>query len=635
MNLIRPIIAAVCISFLNPIAHGQWPQYGGVNRNFRGVEIRENDKHEPSAWSLEMGLGDAPPIVHQNRIYVTEASFTEDGQEAMQVRCVEPVLGTTIWNKLLEEKSYLSQDISNSFPVRPLSSPIAAADRIVVISYGGVVTCLDQRNGEIAWVHDLVKEFQATPMQFGWASSPWTDGEQVIVACGGPEAMVISFSVASGDVEWKTAPGEAAYGSFSEIVMEDGSKHLCYVGRDKLFGFDANSGRELWSYPLPKPTLTNTVTPVPLQNGELLVAGQGFDGSRKLKIKKEDDRWAVDTIWVTKQAPFYCNWVYDQSIDQVIAYNSNVLAALDGKTGETAWKSRGWTDANFAFHGGSLIGIRGDGYLVKSQPTSRGMQVIAGARVVNDRVWAPPVIVGNSVLIRGRTTLSSIHLESLSPIEELPAGTAIDSMNAMYGEKNEQVVALLDKASRDPDGFQYADYTALVKDRSVRFGESEYKALFSALEKSTRSHVADQIAEDWCQRDPESIVAFDKLMSLKRGTDHSYDLEKRIEDRSVSVQFEVTVPEGTEQNTKVYLTGNAIALSSWKADGVFLSQSQDGKYRAQVRVPRGYLEFKVTCGDWESVEVRSDGRSISNRRRLVVQPTSISLEVQAWKNKTE
>ena len=33
-------------------------------------------------WSVELGLGDAPPIFQQNRICVTEASFTEDGQEA-------------------------------------------------------------------------------------------------------------------------------------------------------------------------------------------------------------------------------------------------------------------------------------------------------------------------------------------------------------------------------------------------------------------------------------------------------------------------------------------------------------------------------------------------------------------------
>jgi outer membrane protein assembly factor BamB len=611
---------------------GQWPQFGGVDRDFRASEELGTGSAKWGEWSIELGLGDAAPIVDQNRIFVTEAAYTDDGQEAMQVRCIDPWNGSTCWATMVEEKSDISQDISDSYPVRPLASPVASANRIVVVSYGGVVTCLDQLKGTIAWSHDLVSEFNAKPLQFGWASSPWSDAKNVIVACGGAEALVIAFNLGTGEVAWKTSSGEAAFGSFSEVLFDDGSKHLCYVGSDLLLGFDSVSGRELWSYPLPKPGVTNAVTPISLPHGQLLVAGQGFESSRQLQIENANGAWKVNEVWVSKNTPFYCNWLVDASTHQVFGYNSNVLAGVDLGTGETNWKVRGWTDANFAIQGDWIVGIRGDGFLAKCKITKNGMAVSAGSRVVNDRVWAPPVLAGDSALIRGRTTLSAVALGSLRSTNKLPSGTTIDSMSAMYGQKHESIVAMLTKASTTPNDFQYDDYQLVVADRSVRIDDKEYQTLLDSLEKAQNRETQIRITENWCKLEPESIVAFDKLIELLRRQGDYDRVDSLLAQRMVNIEIEVGVPKTTDPDAKVYLTGNAAAVMSWKADGVLLKRSDEGRYGAKLRVPQGNFEFKLTCGDWDSVEVRSDGRSISNRRRRIVQPVAIQLEVQAWKN---
>ena len=62
-----------------------------------------------------------------------------------------------------------------------------------------------------------------------------------------------------------------------------------------------------------------------------------------------------------------------------------------------------------------------------------------------------------------------------------------------------------------------------------------------------------------------------------------------------------------------------------------LQGTANGKYAAQLAIPRGDLQYKFTCDTWESTEVRSDGRSISNRRLRLSEDTSVYVAVQAWK----
>ncbi len=634
---IRLLIAVILLFSCHTIAQAQWPQFGGPQRDFRVSEASISQPIRIADWSVELGIGDAAPVVDQNSVFVTEAALDDQGQEAMQVRCIDLLNGQTRWSSLVDGKSYVSQDISESFPVRPIASPVAQSGRIVVVSYGGCVSCLDQRTGKVVWKHDLVSEFRAIPMQFGWASSPWTDGSIVVVACGGPEALVLAFQLDTGEVAWKLSAGEAAFASFSEILSADGSKHLCYVGRDVLIGFDPCSGIELWNYPLPKPKLTNAVTPIALPNGQLLVGGQGFESSRRLQISKTNGKWNVAEGWISKHYPFYCNWLVDQTTQQIIGYNSNVLAGIDLGTGELRWKARGWTDANFAVRGDTVVAIRGDGFLAKAKIAADGMRPIAGSRVVNDRVWTPPVLVSNSALIRGRRTLSAVNLDSLEAIEKIPSGTEVDAMNAMYGQQHENVAALLDKATKEPENLTFDDYHRVVTDRSIRFGEGEYRKILDGLAKVTDRSVEMKIVEDWCKLEPDSIVAFDRWIALLRIQGENEKADQLLEDRLIEMEIEVTVPTTTESSANIYLTGNAAAVNSWKPDGWLLTRADDGRYRTKLKLPKGNFEFKFTRGDWGSVEVRADGGSTSNRRVRVPSKKSESVGlgpfvVQAWKS---
>lgn len=79
--------------------------------------------------------------------------------------------------------------------------------------------------------------------------------------------MLLALDLDSGQVTWKAGEGEAAYGSISETKNDDGSSTLYYVGRDEMIGVKSTDGEVLWRYPLPKPGLTNAVTPIACGQG--------------------------------------------------------------------------------------------------------------------------------------------------------------------------------------------------------------------------------------------------------------------------------------------------------------------------------------------------------------------------------
>src|ERR1044071_6706174 len=84
----------------------------------------------------------------------------------------------------------------------------------------------------------------------------------------------------------------------------------------------------------------------------------------------------------------------------------------------------------------------------------------------------------------------------------------------------------------------------------------------------------------------------------------------------VSLEFIVHAPR-TSPDAKIYIAGNVATLGNWRPDGLKLRHNADGTWGGSINVPRGQaVEFKVTCGSWETVEKSASGADIANRTWL-------------------
>src|SRR4051794_21721730 len=80
---------------------------------------------------------------------------------------------------------------------------------------------------------------------------------------------------------------------------------------------------------------------------------------------------------------------------------------------------------------------------------------------------------------------------------------------------------------------------------------------------------------------------------------------------TVTVTITITVPKDTPPDAKVFLAGSLDAAGAWRPDGVAMTRLGDGRYRAELKLPRGQtLEYKLNRGSWDSVEKGAGGAEL-------------------------
>ncbi len=615
----------------------EWSQYGGPARNFSAKSVSQEKSIAANFWRIPMVGGDAAAVVHQDRIIVSSVEFEPDGTDAHRVICVERGSGKTLWDQFFQENSFLSQDISERYPVRPISTPCIVGDQVVHCGFGGSVRSLSLASGSQNWCVDLVHDFSANPIQYGYACSPWSDGKQVVVACGGDQALLLSLNLSNGSLNWKCGSGLASYASPIVMTTVEGvervpTNHLVYAAGDKVIGVDPKNGNLHWQYTYPSPGLTNAATPISVAPGKLLIGGQGVNGTRLLSIARNGDSYSATEVWHnSKLSPFYCNWLQLQSVPNcVIGFMGKTMTALDWTTGEVYWQKRGWTDTNVVNVNDKLLAVRGDGFVGLVKADEKGLELLAGDNSIRDRVWTPPTVVDQQILLVGRSGLVSLPIGQLQKMAETPSGSEVTSMDAMYGSRPERIQKLIGQ-SKIANRFTIEDYRNVSSDKTAQISEGDTSAIIKNLLANQETSIALAVATDWVRESPHSIPAWDQYLDLLRvsGKGEQADIETKA--RMVDVRIEVALPPSSQSPGNIYLMGNARSIGAWNPMEVRLQPTVDGKYGVSCQLPRGDFQFKFTGGSIDTVEVRSDGRSISNRRHRITAPTTLNATVQAWK----
>jgi predicted alpha/beta superfamily hydrolase len=103
--------------------------------------------------------------------------------------------------------------------------------------------------------------------------------------------------------------------------------------------------------------------------------------------------------------------------------------------------------------------------------------------------------------------------------------------------------------------------------------------------------------------------------------------------RTLPTRFVVVVPPGTPRHGGIFVSGSAESLGFWNGSGAVLSLTGDRVYSATVELPLGEaVEFKVTRGNWETVEATAYGQEIPNRVHEVRAPQVLEVKVAGWQD---
>ncbi len=388
---------------------GTWPGFRGPDRNHGPAPVtvppaRAWEGGAPrQLWSVELGEGYAGPAVWNGRVYLLDYNQTTKEDT---LRCLSLADGREIWRFAYPMPLKRNHGLSRTVPA-------VAQGKVVSLGPKCHVACVDALSGTLYWGLDLVHDFGATVPPWYAGQCPLIDGDKVILAPGGPDALLLAVDLATGQVLWKTPNPHGWKMTHASITVGElaGRRQYVYPASHGVVGVDAADGRLLWETPDWKISIATIPSPVLLDGDRVFLAG-GYDaGALMLRIVREGDRFVPEPLYRLKAATFGATQhtpVYFQGHLYGTRPDGR-FTCLDPADGRVVWTSE--PGLNFGL--GAFLVAEGLAYvltdngrmvLMEASPTQ--YTPLARARILTGReAWGPMALVGGRLLARDLTRL--------------------------------------------------------------------------------------------------------------------------------------------------------------------------------------------------------------------------------------
>ena len=249
----------------------------------------------------------------------------------------------------------------------------------------------------------------------GPGSTPVVVGNNVVFHADGSDVQyIVALDKNTGEIAWKTdRSGELnpnpqlkkAYGT--PLVLEvDGKTQIISTGADWLYGYDPESGKELWRTRYGRLGFSNVARPVAGHGMVYLCTGFMRGALLAVKIGKD----GAEEVWnYTRNVPNIPSPILVGDEIYMVSDEGGMVTCLDAKTGEAHWRERiasGKYMASPSFAGGKVFfhGLEGTTTLVEPGPEFK----VLGENVLDGKLNASGVFLDGTVLMRTEDALYRI-----------------------------------------------------------------------------------------------------------------------------------------------------------------------------------------------------------------------------------
>lgn len=430
----RTLAAAVTVGLFSMSAMAQWTQWGGPNRNFmvdsKGLAEKWPEGGPKKIWERDLGDGYSTIVVDDGLLYTMYRTGGDEFSVALDAKS-----GKTIWE---HKHPSPSTETMNQFGPGPHTTPVVDGVFVYTIGTNGMLNAFEKKSGDILWSHDMVKEYNAYIPDRGYGSSPIIYHDTLIVVVDRPREdenakpkegepkkntagglgdaqSVVAFNKKTGDPQWTSQDLPVGYAS-PILIKYDGLDQLVFVLQKDMISLNAITGELLWRHEL-KPEGANITTPV-FDGKDTFFASSAYDsGSRAIKLTKKEGKTVPEELWYSRKMRVHHgnvillgDYVYGSSGD----FGPAFFMAINLKTGETAWRERGFSKANCVYADGKLILLDEDGNLAITTVDPKGMKILSQAKVAERYAWAAPTLVDKTLYIRDRKKIMALDLSATS-----------------------------------------------------------------------------------------------------------------------------------------------------------------------------------------------------------------------------
>lgn len=416
------IIAAVLVC--GGAVAADWPQFCGPNRDNisheKGLARNWPEGGPKLLWRIPLGTGFASPSVAAGRVYVLDRP--DDKQDVL--RCLSLQDGKELWNFAYDAPGTPTHTGSRT-------APTIDGKYLYTVGIMGDLYCVDIETHKPVWNKNLCTDFKVAEPMWGVAQAPSIYGDLLIVAPQAPDAYVVAYKKATGELVWKsqglgllgyTTPVVAKLAGVDQVIMA-GSCNPSGPEKGTVAAFSLKDGSILWRYenwqnPIPIPF------PTALPNDRLFITGGYKGGSAMLQIAQKDGKLEAKELFKTDDS-IGSQIQQPLLIGQYLYMNSNSNDQSDGMEcvgldGQIKWKTKGAEGLpNFGFgpilYADNLIfNLDGDkGILHLIEPSPDGYKELAQAKLLDGKeIWSPMALVDGKLLIRSQSEMKCLGVKN-------------------------------------------------------------------------------------------------------------------------------------------------------------------------------------------------------------------------------
>ena len=368
---------ALLLTVCDPVSAENWMRFRGPN----GQSV-SSEMNLPVTWSANdnvawktciPGNGWSSPIVYNEHVFLT--TTTEEGVSC-RVICVNRADGSIAWNTEVHRQKPGAKRRKNSYAT---PTPVTDGKQVYAVFYDGTVVAVDFA-GKRVWKNMEIKFFSV----HGLGASPVLAHGQLIMPFDGSSreetrigfkvpwknAVILSLDAASGEVRWKEKRGESRVGHVTPILVDDGAQLVSAAG-DRVQGFDARTGKRIWSIY----SRGEGVTPSPVVADGLIFTSSGFEAptTRAIRLGGKGDVTKTHIAWEQKRGvPAMASPLYVHPHLYTIT-RDNILHCIKASTGKIVWVHRlkGVHSASPVLADGKIYILSEDGVTVVLRPGLR------------------------------------------------------------------------------------------------------------------------------------------------------------------------------------------------------------------------------------------------------------------------
>jgi len=406
-DLNRLVLIPLSVVLVTRLSAADWPQWRGPNRDGITRDFSAPSNWPASLkenWRITVGEGHSSPVAAEDRVYLLTRQ-----EEDEVVLCLDSASGKEIW-KASYPAAYTMNSAATGHGKGPKSTPVLSGGKLFTFGINGVLSCFDTKTGKVKWRREFSKEFPSTSPLYGTAMSPIIVNDACIAHVGGHnKGGLAAFDVETGSTKWIYQGDGPAYSSPVVATLAGVPQLVTYTQND-VIGVSPATGKLLWKVAAKRSYDTNSVTPLVYK--DLVIFSLDQKGIGAFRLAKQGENLVPQEVWRNPAVESDMNTPVLQG-NRLIGFsyrNKGQFFCLDADFGKTVWEGPGRSGENAAIlnAGGFFFLLTDEAKLIVLKADARSYAPLKEYQVASSPTWAHPLLLGNRILVKDKTTLASL-----------------------------------------------------------------------------------------------------------------------------------------------------------------------------------------------------------------------------------